>query len=121
MPGERFLLSAFPTARAAFGRPMAAGMGLGTAVGRWSGIMSGTMGAMVSVMMVNDNLVPFLYVLAGACIASLGGLSYLLRKEAGKAPEPLGGFAGFLLPAALLSIAMVAVMLYGPKGPATYP
>lgn len=111
---------------------MATGMALGGNLGRYAGVMgameglmaglmSGIMGAMTSVMLVNDNLLAFLYLLFGACAAILGGLSYMMHREAGPAAESSAGFASFLATSMIFSIALVALMVYGPKGPISYP
>ena len=94
---------------------------MGGMEGIMAGLMSGTMGPMLSVMMINDNLVPFLYVLFVVCAGILGLLSYMMYKENGGAPKTGAAFVKFLAAAAILSIATIALMLYGPKGPITYP
>lgn len=109
------------------------GIALGVALGRFcgvmgamegimAGLMSGTMGAMTSVMMINDNLVTFLYILAGVCAVILGGLSYMMYREAGSAPNPeySGDFKRFFAASALISVMLMAIMMYGPKGPITF-
>jgi len=109
---------------------MAFGIALGLGVGRFSGVMgamegvmaglmSGTMGAMLSVMMINDNLMIFLYILTGVCAVIFGGLSYMMYREAGSAPNPeySGDFKKFFAASALLSAMLLAIMMYGPKGP----
>ncbi|MFN7991831.1 MAG: hypothetical protein U0R44_06785 [Candidatus Micrarchaeia archaeon] len=107
---------------------MAVGIGIGLALGRYSGIMgamegmmaglmSGTMGAMTTVMMINDNVLAFMYILSGICLVMVGGLSYMMFREAGPAPREgfRGGFAVFAWMCIALSALMVAVILYGPK------
>jgi hypothetical protein len=112
---------------------VAAGMAVGLMLGRYSGVMgameglmsglmSGTMGAMLSVMMVNDNLMMFIYALFGVSLIIIGGLSYMMHREAGPAPEKAGGtFAAFAFWSLALGITLAAMMLFGPKGPITYP
>ena len=108
------------------------GIALGFGVGRFSGVMgamegimaglmSGTMGAMLSVMMINDNLMAFLYILTGVCAVIFGGLSYMMYREAGSAPNPeySGDFKRFFAASAVLSMMLLAIMMYGPKGPIT--
>jgi len=96
---------------------------MGALEGIMAGLMSGIMGAMTSVMMLNDNLVAFLYISSGLCVFMLGGLSYMMHREAGDAPiqERSVRFREFLLAGIILSLALVGIMLYGPKGPVVYP
>ncbi|VVB66340.1 Uncharacterised protein [Candidatus Gugararchaeum adminiculabundum] len=113
---------------------MAVGIGLGTELGRscgimgamegmMAGLMAGIMGAMTSIMMFNDHLVPFLYILFAVCGALLAGLSYMMFREAGAAEKARFkiGLAEFFLASLVLSIFLVGMMLYGPKGPVFYP
>lgn len=106
----------------------AAGIALGLNLGRYSGIMgamegimaglmAGTMGAMTSIMMINDNLIPFLYILGGICAVTAAGLGYMMHREAGPAPKTAmkGGFARFAGLSIALCIMMGAIMLYGPR------
>jgi len=95
---------------------------MGAMEGIMAGIMAGIMGAMTSVMMINDNLVAFLFLLFGICTFVLGGLSYMMYREAGITPlaKPVG-FGRFLAISMVFSIALVVLMVYGPKGPITYP
>lgn len=94
----------------------------GAMEGIMAGLMAGIMGAMTSVMMLNDNLIAFLYILFGVCSFVLGGLSYLMFREAGSAPaqELRAGFPHFLVFCALLVLGLSAIMLFGPRGPLTY-
>ena len=111
----------------------AVGIAIGFAVGRYSGIMgamegimaglmSGTMGAMTTFMMLNDHMLEFLYILAAICMVTVGGLSYMMYREAGPAPRAgfRGGFARFLVLSGALNALIVIIMLIGPKGPITY-
>ncbi|MEW6721759.1 MAG: hypothetical protein AB1324_00700 [Candidatus Micrarchaeota archaeon] len=113
---------------------MAAGIALGGNLGRccgimgalegvMAGLMAGIMGAMTSVMMLGDNLVLFLYILFGVCAFVLGGLSYMMFREAGAAPADAqkARFAEFAGASAAFAIALSLVMVYGPKGPFVYP
>ncbi|MDD5340422.1 MAG: hypothetical protein PHV13_04185 [Candidatus ainarchaeum sp.] len=111
---------------------MAAGIGLGTSLGRCTGVMgamegvmaglmSGVMGAMTSVMMLNDHLVGFLFLLFVLCALVLGSLGYMLYRENGAAPPSAVKFHEFLAASMILSVLMVAVIIWGPKGPITYP
>jgi hypothetical protein len=106
----------------------AAGIAIGFSLGKSSGIMgamegimaglmAGTMGAMTSVMMLNDNLLAFLYILNGICLVMVGGLSYMMFREAGPAPSAAkgAGFARFAGLSAALCAILVAIMLYGPR------
>jgi hypothetical protein len=113
---------------------MAVGIVLGGNVGRFcgvmgamegvmAGLMGGLMGAMTSVMLINDNLVAFLYLLFGVCIFVMGGLSYMMYREAGPAPERglAAGFGRFFLSCAALSLIIGMMMVFGPKGLVSYP
>ncbi len=113
---------------------MAAGIALGGNLGRFvgvmgaleglmAGLMSGIMGAMTSVMMLNDNLMAFLCLSSGLSVFMLGGLSYMMHREAGDTPKAANGvrFHEFLLAGIILSLVLVGMMLYGPKGPIVYP
>ncbi len=110
------------------------GMGLGYKLGKCCGIMgamegimagmmAGTMGAMLSVMMLRDNLVLFLGILFLSCSAVMAGLSYMLYREQGSAPE--GGLAvggkEFFFYALLMFILVLAVIFAGPKAALVYP
>src|SRR5512143_1167803 len=94
---------------------MAIGIAIGLSLGKSSGVMgamegimaglmSGTMGAMTTVMMINDNVIAFMYILTAVCAVTIGGLSYMMFREAGPAPRAgyRGGFAVF----AWMSIAL---------------
>jgi hypothetical protein len=96
---------------------------MGGLEGMMAGLMAGTMGAMISVMLVNDNLVPFLYFLYAICTAILGGLSYMMYREAGSAPpsELKIKFPQFLAMSFILSAILILITLYGPRGPIVYP
>lgn len=109
-----------------------AGVVLGGNAGRFAGVMgalegvmaalmSGLMGAMTAVMLFNDNLVAFMYILFGMGAFLLGGLSYMMHREAGAADETrTGGFAGFAAACLLMALAMALLMLFGPKAAITY-
>jgi copper chaperone CopZ len=107
---------------------MAIGIAIGLSLGKSSGVMgamegimaglmSGTMGAMTTVMMVNDNVIAFMYILIGVCAVTIGGLSYMMFREAGPTPREgyQGGFAVFAWMSIALSAMMLLVMIYGPK------
>jgi hypothetical protein len=111
---------------------LAFGVGIGLALGRhcgimgalegiMAGLMSGIMGAMTSIMLINDNLLAMLYILGGISITTLGGLSYMMHREAGPAPmAELGArFDNFFMASVLLSALLLLTMIYGPKGPIT--
>ncbi|MFH2105844.1 MAG: heavy-metal-associated domain-containing protein [Candidatus Micrarchaeota archaeon] len=95
---------------------------MGAMEGIMAGIMAGTMGAMLSVMMVNDNLILFLYLLFGLCAVMLGGLSYMMHREAGPAQlkEMNVKFSEFALLAVAVSLLVLEIMLYGPKNGIIY-
>jgi hypothetical protein len=96
---------------------------MGAMEGIMAGLMAGIMGAMTSVMMINDNLVAFLYILFVICTFVLGGLSYLMYREAGAAPKPvqMPAFSGFLARCTALALMIGLIMVFGPKGPITFP
>jgi copper chaperone CopZ len=109
------------------------GIGFGFAVGRFcgvmgamegimAGLMSGTMGAMTTVMMINDNMIAFMYLLMGVCGVSMASLSYMMSREAGPAPNPeySAGFGRFFLASAMMSVLLLVIMLYGPRGAITF-
>ncbi len=113
---------------------MAVGIGLGINLGRscgvmgamegaMAGLMAGPMGAMTSVMLINDNLIAFLYIFFPLCAFVISGLSYMMYREAGAAPSH--AFRANLLKifnlSLLLFLATVFLMLFGPKGLITYP
>ncbi len=90
---------------------------MGVLEGMMAGLMAGTMGAMLSVMMLSDNLILFLYILFGACILILGGMSYFIVKEVGLIQEEKKhvDFIPFALMNTLLFLAVLALILFGPK------
>lgn len=90
---------------------------MGALEGIMAGLMAGTMGAMLSVMMIGDNLLLFLVLLTIVALFTLGGLSYMMRKEQGGATILKFGFFGFAYRASVLFLLTLAIMLYGPKGP----
>lgn len=113
---------------------MGVGIALGANIGRccgvmgamegiMAGLMAGIMGAMTSVMMLRENLVLFLYILFGVCIFVLGGLSYLMYRESGAASkvEFKTNLLSFATTTVVFCIALVVMMLYGPKGALIYP
>jgi hypothetical protein len=112
----------------AIGIAMGANLGrhcgvMGAMEGIMAGMMAGTMGAMIAVMMVNDHLLAFLFVLFGICAFVLGGLSYMMYREAGSAEAgelrvSMLKFAGM---SAVLAVSLVLLMLWGPKSGIIYP
>ncbi|MFH1257681.1 MAG: hypothetical protein V1658_01990, partial [Candidatus Micrarchaeota archaeon] len=80
--------------------------------------MAGTMGAMLSVMMVFDNLKLFLPILLGSFMLIMFGLSYMIYKEnvGFKAERP--GIGIFLAIALLIHLLTLLIMVYGPKSAA---
>ncbi|MBI5035834.1 cation transporter [Candidatus Micrarchaeota archaeon] len=105
-----------------------AGMGFGYITGRCCGVMgvlegmtgglmAGTMGAMLSVMMVYDHLIPFLFILTGIEIAIMWAFSYMLYKEYGSIKEStLGENAlAFVAYALALDLALTFVFVFAPK------
>jgi copper chaperone CopZ len=95
---------------------------MGAMEGIMAGIMAGTMGAMLSVMMINDNLILFLYMLFGLCAIMIGGLSYMMHREAGPASrdELNVKFAEFALMAFALSLLIIEIMAYAPRNGITF-
>ncbi len=110
------------------------GMGLGYRLGKccgvmgamegiMAGLMAGTMGAMLSVMMLRDNLIAFLLMLFASGAVILVGLSYLLYREQGAAPQEelsvnLPKFFFYVL---LMFIFIMAMVFAGPKSVLVYP
>ena len=110
------------------------GVALGGNLGRYSGVMgamegimaglmAGIMGAMTSVMLIRDNLVVFLYILFAVCTFMLGGLSYMMYREAGAAPKKEFSikFSDFFSASAFIILILVGIMFHGPKGILVYP
>ncbi len=92
---------------------------MGWLEGLLAGIMGGIMGAMTSIMLLNDHLLEFLFILFGACTIVLGGLSYMIYKEAGSEAEKArlpSGLTIVLLNVGV-ALAIVLIMVLGPKGP----
>ncbi len=92
---------------------------MGLLEGLMAGIMGGIMGAMTTIMLLNDHMLEFLFILFGACTLVLGGLSYMIYKEAGglgnegKLPSGLT----LVLVNVLAALLIVAVIVFVPKGP----
>ncbi|MBI5553459.1 MAG: hypothetical protein HY917_01840 [Candidatus Diapherotrites archaeon] len=95
---------------------------MGAMEGAMAGLMAGIMGAMTSVMMLNDHLVAFLFILFALCGALLLGMSYLLHREEGQRDQThvSVGLPRFALLCVGLSLLLVVLMVYGPKGPLTF-
>lgn len=95
---------------------------MGALEGMMAGLMAGIMGAMTAVMLVNDNLILFLYFFFGLSAIILYGLSYMMFKEAGtvKEGEFKTGFLKFFLFSLILFAVLLSVMLFGPKGIIVY-
>jgi hypothetical protein len=87
-----------------------------------AGLMSGLMGAMTSIMLLNDNMMAMIYILEGIGIVTLGGLSYMMHREAGHADmrNLNANFLKFFLVNVLISAGLLLIMVFGPKGPLTY-
>ena len=111
---------------------MSAGMFIGAKLGKNSGVMggleglmaggmAGTMGAMISVMMINDHLIDFLHILFVSYAVIMGGLSYMMYREDGPAEHSDTVFLKVLYGAALLFLATLFIMVFGPKSPPIYP
>ncbi|MEM2963123.1 MAG: hypothetical protein QXW70_01755 [Candidatus Anstonellales archaeon] len=112
---------------------MTIGIGLGVNLGRFCGVMgamegimagmmSGPMGAMTSIMLFSDNLLPFLYIFFSLCVIVIFGLSYMMYREVGAAKKEHhnSGLSDFFYFSASLFLAASIIMIAGPKGPLTY-
>lgn len=94
---------------------------MGTMEGMMGGVMGGTMGPMITVMMFSDNLhifMPF-YILINLII--MMGMTYMVYEEAveGKLfskKKPIE-FTTFISIVFIVTFAIVALMMYGPKSP----
>lgn len=93
---------------------------MGALEGSMAGFMSGLMGAMLSVMLINDNVLLFLPILLIASMAILVGLMYFVFKENNgnsmkQANIIASEFIPFLLVVSFLTIALMFLMVWGPK------
>lgn len=90
---------------------------MGVMEGMMAGLMAGLMGAMVSVMMVTDNLVPFLYILFASCTLIIVGLSYMIYKEAGPIMEEenVPSVFSLLFFGLVVTVFVVGLAVFGPK------
>jgi len=92
---------------------------MGLLEGLMAGIMAGIMGAMTAIMLLNDHMLEFLFILFGACTIVLAGLSYMIYKEAGGEGSKTSLPSGLTL--VLINVGMalliVLIMVLGPKGP----
>jgi hypothetical protein len=80
------------------------------------------MGAMLTVMMLADNLMVFMPIFVASCLAILAGLTYMIYNSAGKRGErELMKFDQFLSLCLLFTLATAIIMLFGPRGPVTIP
>lgn len=95
---------------------------MGAMEGMMAGLMSGTMGAMLTVMMINDNLMAFVYILFGAAAILLAGLAYMMHRESGNAPSGQGMELPHMMAySAVFGAILALLMLFGPRGPVTFP
>lgn len=92
---------------------------MGALEGIMAGIMAGVMGAMTSIMLLNDNLVPFLYIFFGLCAIVLAGLSYMMYREGGAIEKQKHTFSDFFIRSTIFSIILTVFILFGPRGPLT--
>ncbi|HIH19897.1 TPA: hypothetical protein HA244_01375 [Candidatus Micrarchaeota archaeon] len=90
---------------------------MGFLEGLMAGLMGGIMGAMTSLMLFNDHLVEFLFLLFAACGMILVALSYMIYKEAGGSPARMPSGFKMLLGNLAVALVIVLVMLFGPRGP----
>lgn len=90
---------------------------MGIMEGMMAGLMGGLMGPMVSVMMIVDNLIPFMYLLFAACTVILAGMSYLIYKEAGPIinEENVPSFFKLLFAALVVMVVVIAIAIFAPK------
>lgn len=94
---------------------------MGAMEGIMAGIMAGIMGPMTVIMTLNDNLLPMLYLIFIASIFLLGGLSYMLYREEGETPsEKKSSLTEFMLFSIAFNVVILAIMLFGPRGPLRY-
>lgn len=94
---------------------------MGAVQGMMTGIMAGTMGAMITVMMFSDHILAFMPYYMAINIVVLAGLVYLFFEEVveGKKAvkkQPIG-LPTFLSVCIILTTALSAIMIYGPKSP----
>ncbi len=96
---------------------------MGALEGVMAGLMAGLMGAMLSIMALNDHLIAFLYIIFGISGAILIGMSYLLNREIGgrEAGQVKTSIVKFTATSLLLTVIMVVLIFFGPKGPIVYP
>lgn len=91
---------------------------MGTLEGLMAGVMGGIMGAMTTIMMLNDHLLEFLYILFAACALVMGGLSYMIYKEAGSTPGTSVPPVWRIIAANVIAaVIIIAIMVVSPKGP----
>ncbi|VVC02713.1 Uncharacterised protein [Candidatus Bilamarchaeum dharawalense] len=95
---------------------------MGAMEGLMAGLMGGPMGAMSSVMMFNDHLMEFLFIIFGVCFVIIGGLSYMMNREAGSVTNEKHrtNFIEFLVTSLVLFLLLFGMSIYGPKGPVIY-
>lgn len=92
---------------------------MGAMEGMMGGLMAGTMGAMLSVMLIADNLLAFSLFFLAVCLSILAAHCYMLTKEFGAAEEGNNRPVAVVVAIALSSLALVLLMLIGPKGAIT--
>ena len=84
-----------------------------------AGLMGGIMGAMTSVMALNDNLKIFIPVLVVSIISIIIGLIYMIYEQEVKERETInyGGFhfLPFITVIFVIVIGLTFLMVYGPK------
>ncbi|MCX8197044.1 MAG: hypothetical protein N3G80_01875 [Candidatus Micrarchaeota archaeon] len=89
---------------------------MGTLEGLMAGLMAGPMGAMLSVMMLFDNLAIFIPILVFACIIILVAFGYMVRTTAAARTEGKDvGFLPFFLFALFLTLFVHLIVLFGPR------
>jgi hypothetical protein len=106
---------------------MAVGMAIGCIPGKFcgietameglkAGIMTGAMGTMLSVMMIYDHLIPFLFIFISTCVVLLTGASYLMYSEAGNIRKAgVSDMIAFFVTAVFAALLLSLFAFYGPK------
>lgn len=93
---------------------------MGVMEGMMAGVMGGTMGPMITVMMFSDHIQIFMPFYVVINILIIAGLTYMLFEESveGKNVKRRNiSFGTLASVAVLVTIVLVAIMVYGPKNP----
>lgn len=90
---------------------------MGIMEGMMAGLMGGTMGPMITLMMFNDHVQWFMPLYTIVNLLILGGLSLMLVQEVdASATKDPPDFSLFVSPAVIVTVLLIAVMIYGPHG-----